>query len=72
MLLMSSSIASILFFSVDPLEKDDIAAKNPDVVDLIVKKLSDEFASYVAKDVPPNDAKADPINFNSTWSPGWC
>ena len=59
----------------DPLEKNNLAEKMPDMVAKLEKKIDDYKAQSAFPLNPPSllpDINADPRNFGDKWSPGWC
>ncbi|KAF2358236.1 Sulfatase N-terminal [Trinorchestia longiramus] len=56
----------------DPTERLDLVEIQTPVVKLMLTRLLQEQPRYCPPDLPPDDSKGDPDNFDGAWSPGWC
>ncbi|XP_063601652.1 arylsulfatase B-like [Penaeus indicus] len=57
----------------DPNERTNIAASQPDVVKILLAILLHQLDTrYVDADLQPNDPRANPKYWHNFWSPGWC
>ncbi|XP_076450565.1 arylsulfatase I-like [Babylonia areolata] len=56
----------------DPTERQDLAQKEPKVLETLKRRLQQWKMSLVPAQNPKDDPKANPAYYGGDWSPGWC
>ena len=56
----------------DPFEKDNIAYKNPNIVEELTQRLSKYVKTMITPDLAPETKKGNPNRFGGFFGPGWC
>lgn len=57
----------------DPEERNNLATRKIHHVKVLLEFLLEEIMNrYVPADIKPEVPRANPKNWNNTWSPGWC
>ena len=72
---VSAAKGTYLFdLDADPTEHFNLAESNPEALAMMKSRLAEIMKTYVhdLSTLHPPTSKADPKNFNGTWSPGWC
>ncbi|XP_048247762.1 arylsulfatase I-like [Haliotis rufescens] len=69
-----SPLPSVMLYNIsaDPTEHQDISKDNPDLVNFLLQMLARKNGTRVPAMDPPSDPRSNPVNFNGSWSPGWC
>nr|XP_054764493.1 arylsulfatase B-like [Lytechinus pictus] len=53
----------------DPLERNDLSDKYPDVVEMLLRRLQNYYEDSVPPRYPPSDMNADPAKHGGVWGP---